>query len=121
MNNDPSPAHAALLLIAAACLNSLHSAMPALNAFKSKNKKLQADWAELRRLTPALYADLTRRLDGPSGDYLNSLSNASEAVLACLVQLPVADMNYVVRAARLRVERMNQLPAVLPMPAALPS
>lgn len=110
---DPTPEHVALLLTAAASLNSLNAAVRGLGELATKDKKLQAAWPRLVRLSATVHTRLSLRLASADADYLNSLSNASEAVLACLVQLPAAGMEAVVQAARLCVEVANQPEAAL--------
>ena len=80
--------HAALLVQAGASLNTLNATTRALGEFKTPNKKLQAGWTEMRKLAGTLYTRFIGALDGPTGDYINEVSNQSEQLLRCLAYLP---------------------------------
>ena len=84
---DPA-AHATLLVQIGASLNSLNAALRQLGTFKTTDKKLQAGWPEMRRLSAQLFTRLLISLDAPSGDYLNEVANQSEQLLRCLAYLP---------------------------------
>ena len=88
MSPTKIPDHAALIVQAGAALNSLNATLRALGEFKTPDKKLQAGWSELRRLSSTIYTRLIARLDGPTGDYINEVSNQSEQLLRCLAYLP---------------------------------
>ncbi len=88
MNPTDNPNHAALIVQAGLSLNSLDSAVRGLGQFKTPDKKLQANWAELRRLASITHTRLLGRLDGPTGDFINEVTNQAEQVLRCLCYLP---------------------------------
>ena len=88
MNPTQIPDHAALIVQAGASLNTLNATLRALGQFQTADKKLQAGWTELRKLSSNLYTRLIGRLDGPTGDYINEVSNQSEQLLRCLAYLP---------------------------------
>lgn len=87
-NPNDDPTHAALIVQCGAALNSLNSSLFKLKTFKPADKKLQVSWAELGKLATNVYSRLIGRLDGPTGDYINSVSNQSEQLTLCLCYLP---------------------------------
>lgn len=85
---SPTPEYAALLVQVGASLNTLNATLRALGTFKTPDKKMAAGWPEMRRLSATLYTRLISALDGPTGDYINTISNQSEQLLRCLSYLP---------------------------------
>lgn len=88
MNPNDNATHAALIVQSGAALNSLNSAMRKLADFKTADKKLQASWTELRKLSERVYNRLANRLVDGTADYMNEVSNQSEQLTLCLCYLP---------------------------------
>ena len=80
MPPDITPPHAALILEAATGVNSLNSAVRALRAYETKDKKLAAHLTELLKCSERSLPRLVGQLDSAGVDLLNTLSNTTAAI-----------------------------------------